>query len=178
MTTGSGQGHGTNGDAHRRRGTNGARTSLGRRWLSALVVGAGGASALTLSHEIVRQLVPDAPRLDRLGGAALSRVLAGAGVKAPRGERLRGLALVMDLVANAAWYAPVAAPSARPLRRGLLLGLVAGLGAVALPPLLGLPRRARGDTLAGVAMTVGLYTLGGLAAAAVARWRASAPLEV
>lgn len=177
MTTGSGRRRGreassASGDG--KHGTNGARAGLGRRWISALVVGAGGASALTLSHEIVRQLVPSPPRLDRLGGSALSRMLAGAGLKPPRGKRLRGFALVMDLVANTAWYAPIAASSARPLRRGLLFGLAAGIGAVALPPLLGLPGRARPATIAGMALTVGLYTLGGLAAAGLAAWRARA----
>lgn len=140
----------------------------GQRWLDALVVGAGGASALTLTHEVVRQLVPKAPRLDRLGGTALARVLDAIGIDVPRGEKLRGLALVMDLVANAAWYAPVAGRSAHPLRRGVLLGLAAGVGAVVLPPFLGLPKRARGTSIAGMAMTVGLYTLGGLAAAGIA----------
>ncbi len=139
-----------------------------RRWVDALVVGAGGASALTLTHEVVRRMVPRAPRLDRLGGTALSRLLRAVGVAPPRGEALRGLALALDLVANAAWYAPVAAVRARPLRRGLALGLAAGLGAVVLTPMLGLPKRARGDTLETMAITVGLYTLGGLAAAGLA----------
>lgn len=157
-------------------GNNGEGTRGRQRWLDALVVGAGGASALTLSHEVVRQLVPHAPRMDRLGGTALARLLRTFGITPPRGERLRGITLLMDIVANAAWYAPIAAKSAHPLRRGLALGLAAGLGAVVLPPFLGLPKRHRGTTLGQMAITVGLYTLGGLAAAGLAAYaRRGAP---
>lgn len=166
MTTGAGQ-NGTN-------GSHGHADGRGtHRWVDALVVGAGGASALTLTHEVVRQLLPRSPRLDRLGGTALSRLLRAVGVKPPRGETLRGLALAMDLVANAAWYAPVAGMHARPLRRGLALGLAAGIGAVVLTPMLGLPKRARGTTPGTMALTVGLYTLGGLVAAGLASFARS-----
>jgi hypothetical protein len=56
----------------------------------------------------------------------------------------------------------------RPVLRGLALGIAAGIGAVALTPVLGLPRRHRGITLRTQAMTVALYALGGLAAGAMA----------
>ena len=145
--------------------------SDGQRGLSwkALATGAAGAATVTLAHEVVRQLVPDPPRMDRLGMVALARVLRATGASVPSAEKLRGYTLVGDLVSNALYYAPVAMGGAhkRPLLRGLALGIAAGLGAVLLTPLLGLPRRHRGLTLRTKAITVGLYALGGVAAAAM-----------
>ncbi|MDB4943339.1 MAG: hypothetical protein JWP97_2873 [Labilithrix sp.] len=136
-----------------------------------LVTGAAGAAAVTLAHEILRQLVPGAPRMDRLGMAGLSRVLDAVGVgfvKRPRGERLRGYTLVGDLLGNGLFYAALAKPSSHPLLRGLGTGAMMGLGAVVLTPALGLPRRHRGRSLQTQMMTVALYAFGGLVAAAVA----------
>jgi hypothetical protein len=147
---------------------NGSNGHHGRPFFEALVVGGSGAAALTLAHEAVRQLAPGAPRLDRLGMTALERLLRALHVSPPRGDRLRAAALLGDLGANALYYAPLAFGRRLTYTRGLLLGAAAGLGAVYLSPLLGLPRRHRGKTFAAKATTVGLYTLGGLAAAAVA----------
>lgn len=133
----------------------------------ALASGAAGAATVTLAHEVVRQLVPDPPRMDRLGMAALARVLRATGTSVPGARRLRGYTLVGDLVGNALFYAPVAMGGKRPLLRGLAMGVAAGLGAVLLTPVLGLPRRHRGLTLRTKAITVGLYALGGVAAAAM-----------
>jgi len=133
-----------------------------------LVTGLSGAAALTLTHEIVRQLVPSAPRMDRLGMDALSRGLRAVGVPSPRGERLRGITLAGDLASNALFYALVRGKGRQSWLRGAGLGLVAGLGAVLLPGLLGLPRRHAARTLRTQAMTVALYTGGGLVSAAMA----------
>ena len=51
--------------------------------------------------------------------------------------------------------------------RGALLGLFAGLTAVILPKPLGLPQDASSKNLGTQIMTVGLYLMGGLVAAAV-----------
>lgn len=136
---------------------------------SALLTGATGAATVTLAHEVVRQLVPNPPRMDRLGMSALARILRFAGLEVPRADRLRGYTLLGDLVGNAMFYAPLAlSKGKRPVLRGLFLGAAAGIGAVVLTPLLGLPRRHRGTTLRTQAITVALYAAGGLAAGAVA----------
>jgi hypothetical protein len=147
-----------------RDGSDGLRGTM--PW-KALATGAAGAATVTLAHEVVRQLVPKAPRMDRLGMSALARLLRATGSSVPRSEKLRGYTLIGDLVGNALFYAPLAMRGKRPLLRGLALGVAAGLGAVLLPPVLGLPRRHRGTTLRTQAMTVGLYALGGIAAGAV-----------
>jgi hypothetical protein len=50
--------------------------------------------------------------------------------------------------------------------RGVLLGLVAGITAVVLPKPLGLPEGSRDKNLATQLMTIGLYLIGGIVAAA------------
>jgi hypothetical protein len=133
-----------------------------------LVTGLSGAAALTLTHEIVRQLVPSAPRMDKLGMDALSRGLRAFGVSPPRGEQLRGITLAGDLASNALFYALARGKGRQSWLRGAGLGLAAGLGAVLLPGLLGLPRRHAARTLQTQVMTVALYAAGGLVSAAMA----------
>ncbi len=136
--------------------------------MNAIVAGTTGAATLTLAHEAVRQLVRRPPRMDLLGMSALSRILGRLGIRPPRGRRLRGYALLADIVANTMYFAPVAAGERLTLARGALLGGAAGLGAVVLAPMLGLPKRHRGIDRRGQLMTIGLYVAGGIAAAAVA----------
>lgn len=136
--------------------------------MNAIVAGTTGAATLTLAHETVRQLVRHPPRMDLLGMSALSRILGTLGIRAPRGRRLRGYALLADIVANAVYFAPIAAGKRLTLARGALLGGVAGLGAVVLTPMLGLPKRHRGIDTRGQLLTIGLYVAGGIAAAAMA----------
>ncbi len=136
--------------------------------LKAIATGAAGAATVTLAHEVVRQLVPHPPRMDRLGMVALTRLLHAAGAPVPRRMKLRGYTMIGDLASNAIFYAPLAMRGKRPVLRGLALGIAAGLGAVVLTPVLGLPRRHRGMTLRTQAMTVALYALGGVAAGAMA----------
>src|SRR6476620_4638402 len=49
-----------------------------------LAGGLAGATAVTLLHESIRQVVPQAPRMDRLGMQAISKGLKKAGKKVPR----------------------------------------------------------------------------------------------
>jgi hypothetical protein len=106
--------------------------------------------------------------MDILGERALARGLRALGVRPPRGRRLHRAALAGDLVANSAYYALVAS-GRRPWLRGALLGGAAGLGAVLLPPVLGLGRAPRGITRRTQALTVAWYLAGGFAAAAASR---------
>jgi hypothetical protein len=134
----------------------------------AFVAGTAGAATVTLAHEVLRQLVKDPPRMDLLGMSALSRILHAFGVPSPRGEKLRGITLLADIVANAIYYAPIAASKRFTLARGALLGGAAGIGAVVLTPMLGLPKRHRGLDTRTQLLTIGLYVAGGIAAAAMA----------
>jgi hypothetical protein len=87
-----------------------------------------------------------------------------------QGRTLYLQSLVGDLISNSLYYALVAMGRPRHIYlKGALLGALAGLGAVVLPPYLGLgkqPSRARRST---AFLTVAWYTLGGLGSAHAAR---------
>jgi len=138
--------------------------------MAALLGGLAGAATLNLIHETARRILPEAPRMDTLGRRALARGLEAAGIGPPPRDELQAITLAGDLVANAIDYALVGVGSpTRPVLRGALLGAAAGVGAVVLPPHLGLGRRPRGVTPEVKAMTVAWYVAGGLAAGAAYR---------
>jgi hypothetical protein len=139
--------------------------SPGHRLAAALGSGFLGAAALTLLHETLRRVVPEAPRMDLLGERAIERAMCWAGYEPPEGRTLHQVALAGDLASNTAYYSLVGlGRPERAIARGAAIGLVAGVGALTLPGPLGLgtdpARRSVGTGL----MTVGLYLGGGLVA--------------
>lgn len=133
-----------------------------------LAGGLAGATAVTLIHESIKQVVPQAPRMDRLGMEAISKGLRKAGKNVPKDNALFTAALAGDLVSNAAFYSLAGIGSEENIwKRSALLGLAAGIGAVVLPSPLGLNKHHSNKTLATKAMTVGLYVAGSLITTAV-----------
>src|SRR3954471_12316356 len=128
---------------------------------TSLAAGFAGAVAVTAIHETTRRLTPRAPRMDVLGERGIAKVLRGAGVRVPGRNALHNLALGGDIVSNSLYYALVGSGRDAWVR-GAGLGLIAGIGAVVLPPYLGLGRAPRGLTPRVKLMTVAYYTLGGL----------------
>jgi hypothetical protein len=139
----------------------------GSRWANALLSGLAGATALTVIHESARRIRGDAPRMDTLGRRSIARGMEAAGLEPPADDRLQVAALAGDVVSNSLYYSLIGlgGPSGS-LARGAALGAVAGLGAVALPPLMGLGHRPGARTVPTAVMTFGWYLAGGLAAAA------------
>jgi hypothetical protein len=138
--------------------------------VDALASGLVGALALTAIHETARHTLDDAPRMDTLGRRALARGLEAMGVEPPSYGAMQGMSLAGDLVANSLYYAMVGlGPPEHAMLRGAALGAAAGLGAVVLPPRMGLGRRPSGLTPRTRAMTFTWYLAGGLAAAAAFR---------
>ena len=137
--------------------------------LRALASGVAGAVALTAVHETARRTIPRAPRMDVIGRRGIAKSMYALGTEPPKGPRLQASALVGDLVSNSLYYSLIGIgreDRKSTLRRGLLLGLAAGLGAVFLPPVLGLGRQpGRRGPLTHL-LTVTWYTIGGLTAAA------------
>lgn len=136
-----------------------------------LLAGLAGALAVTVVHETARRVVPRAPRMDTLGRRALARGMEAVGVEPPPRDQLQALALAGDLVSNGLMYAAAvgSGPPGTAYLRGGLVGAAAGLGALALPPVLGIgpsPGELAPETRV---MTVAWYTLGGLVAAGVHR---------
>jgi hypothetical protein len=136
--------------------------------LPALLSGLAGASALTLLHQTIRKITPDAPRMDVLGMRAIAKGFRQAGEEPPAKEELYREAMVGDMVANTLYYS-FAGTGPWALVRGTLLGLTAGVGAVALPGPLGLGTRPSARNPRTAAMAVGIYLIGGVVAGAVAR---------
>lgn len=134
----------------------------------ALEGGLAGAAAITLIHETMKKIVPNAPRMDLLGMNALSKGLRYINAKTPDERELYRWTLAGDLVSNALYYSVAGATSkSHPLVRGALLGLAAGVGAVLLPKPMGLNEKYSSRTKQTSMMTIGLYVAGGLVAAAV-----------
>ena len=137
---------------------------------TALVGGLSGATALTLIHETVRRLDPQAPRMDLLGMQSLSRLLKGIGSEQPERSKLYELTLLGDLVGNAIFYSLAAAGRKKGIiPRGILMGLGAGIGAVLLPRPLGLNSSYSGRTSRTKTETMLLYLIGGLVASTFMR---------
>lgn len=136
---------------------------------NALVAGAVGAVTTNLLHELVRRTVPAAPRVDLLGMQAYAKLVASR-KRPPVGRALYARTLAADLLSNTAYFSLAGAGSRDgTVARGLLAGALAGIGAVVLPRPLGLSAATTGRTALTKALTVGLYTAGGLAAGIAAR---------
>ena len=134
----------------------------------ALEGGLAGAAALTIIHESLKRVFPNAPRMDLLGMNALSKGLKLINAQTPDEKSLYRWTLAGDVVSNALYYSVAGATNkAHPLVRGSLLGLAAGVGAVLLPKPMGLKSSYSNRTPQTKLMTVGLYLVGGLVAAAV-----------
>ena len=130
--------------------------------------GLAGAVAVTLIHESIRRIVPQAPRLDLLGMNAVSKGLSAVGKPSSNNKQLFALALAGDLVSNALYYSAAGIGREKSLwLRSSLMGLAAGIGAVTLPGPLGLEERHTNKTLTTKLMTVGLYVAGSIVTATI-----------
>ena len=137
---------------------------------SFLGTGLAGAIAVTVAHQVTRELIPEvAPRADVLGRRAIAVAMSALGFEVPRGQALQGFAFAGDVLTNTALYGMIHSsnPGHRPWMRGVILGALAGMTVVAAPPRLGLGSAPTGRTPMTKALTVGLYVLGGLAAAGI-----------
>jgi hypothetical protein len=136
----------------------------------ALGAGLAGATALTIAHETLRRFRSDAPRMDVVGGRALSALFRRAGVRPPRGKRLYFSTLGADLLSNSAYFTGFLLGRPRyPFVRQTAAGLIAGLGAFLLPPLLRLGLAPGSYRRSNRLLTIGLYLLGGAVAATTYR---------
>jgi hypothetical protein len=140
------------------------------RTLYALEGGVAGAAVLTIIHESLKKAIPGAPRMDLLGMNAMAKGLRVIGAKTPQERKLYGWSLTGDIISNSIFYSFAGiGKKENAIARGAALGLVAGLGAVLLPKPMGLEQRHSARSMETKLMTVGLYVVGGLVAAAVMR---------
>jgi hypothetical protein len=132
-----------------------------------LAGGLAGTLAVASLHEALRRITPNAPRMDILDMELIRKGLKSMNKEVPGEEQLQRLAVGGELVCDTAYYGLTGVGGKKGVwLRGALLGLIAGVTAVVLPKPLGLAKEPGNKTLATQLMTVGLYLMGGLVAAA------------
>ena len=137
--------------------------------VSAAVAG-GFAGTITVAslHEAFRRVTPNAPRMDILDMELLRKGLTSINKKVPEEAELQRWAVSGEFFCDTAYYSLAAIGAKKGVwLRGALLGLVAGITAVVLPKPLGLSEEWSSKTLETRLMTIGLYFIGGLVAAAI-----------
>lgn len=144
------------------------KIAIMKKKLFALAGGLAGACTLSLIHQALRFSVPDiAPRMDLMGIEAMRKTRQKIGMYIPPENELYRQTFIGDIAANTLYYSLVGRGSQF---KGLLLGTAAGLGAVELPVKIGLNPANSNRTKATQYLTLGLYVVGGLTAAATAKW--------
>jgi hypothetical protein len=138
---------------------------------SALAGGLAGTLTVASMHEAFRRMSPDdAPRMDLLDMDLIRKGLTSMHKKVPAENELQRWAVGGELFCDTAYFSLAAMGGRKRVwLYGALLGLAAGVSAVVLPKSLGLPHEPSNKTMGTKIMTIGLYLLGGLAAAAIAR---------
>ena len=135
---------------------------------TALLGGLAGAATVTLIHESIKKVVPQAPRMDLLGMSTLDKGLKKASLDGLSNNQLYVAAMAGDLLTNGLYYALAGAGKPKNIWvRSTLLGVAAGVSAVLLPGPLGLNEKHSNRTTATAFMTIGLYVTGALVSAAV-----------
>ncbi len=132
-----------------------------------LAGGLAGAIALTISHQLLRRYVSDAPRMDLLGKQGLEKLIKASGYRLPSQTTLQAGTLAGDIAGNALYYAMAGIKPKAGLLAGAALGLAAGMGAVGLPDKLGLDPVYSNKSNTTRWLTIGLYLTGGLVAGAI-----------
>jgi hypothetical protein len=130
--------------------------------------GLAGTLAVASMHEALRRITPNAPRMDILDMELIRKGLKSINKKVPAQDSLQRWAVGGELLCDSAYYGLAGVGGKKGVwLRGAVLGLVAGVSAVVLPKPLGLPSAPSNKTRGTQLMTVGLYLMGGLVAAAI-----------
>ncbi|PZR25805.1 MAG: hypothetical protein DI535_16650 [Citrobacter freundii] len=132
--------------------------------------GLAGALVLTGFHQLLKNNVRKAPRLDKLGMQALEKTVEAATGDKPDEATTYNSTLVGDIVGNAAYFSMIRLTPEHPCTTGTALGVLAGVGAIMLPEKLGLDASATNASIRTKVLTVALYTAGGLISGLVYKW--------
>jgi len=133
-----------------------------------LVAGLGGAIALNLLHESLKNRDKDMPRVDLLGEEALNKGLSWIGKRIESPNTLYKATLAGDVLGNTLYYSLIGAKGTKGLMlKGLISGLSAGVGAVLLPGPMGLNDRPVTRTPKTKILTIAYYLTGAVVTAAI-----------
>lgn len=131
------------------------------------LAGLGGAIALNILHESLKETKADTPRIDLVGEEALQKVMGFFGSKIESPQTLYKATLAGDVASNAAYYSMIGNGDTNIWTKALSLGLAAGIGAVALPSKMGLDDKPVAKNSQVKAMTVAYYVAGALVTAGI-----------
>lgn len=134
-----------------------------------LIAGLGGAIALNILHESLKNRHQNMPRVDLLGEEALQKgiELAG-GTKIKDERRLYATTLAADIISNAVYYSAIGGGGSKNVwSKAITLGIAGGAGAVFLPPFIGLDPTPVTKSNTTKSLTVGYYLFGALVTAAI-----------
>lgn len=120
-----------------------------------ILAGLGGAIALNLLHEIVRNNFDNVPEVNKVGEEALNKSLETVDMKITDKDQLYAATLAGDVISNGIYYAATATSAFN-----LVSGVAAGVGAVMLPEKMGLDDSPVAGSTQKKLMTVGYYLFG------------------
>lgn len=120
-----------------------------------ILAGLGGAIALNLLHEIVRNNFDHVPEVNKVGEEALNKSLETVDMKITDKDQLYAATLGGDVISNGIYYAATATSGFN-----LVSGVAAGVGAVMLPEKMGLDDSPVAGSTQKKLMTVGYYLFG------------------
>jgi hypothetical protein len=137
--------------------------------MSSMAGGLAGALSVTMMQELLKRVDPSAPRRDLLVKQAGFKIADKMGNGSTTANRVNNMSIAGDIITNTLYFSLTAAAGKRALPIGSILGLSMGAGAISLPSKLGLNSYFTGGTRKRKLMTMGMYLVGGLVAAAVSR---------
>ncbi|TDX86815.1 hypothetical protein B0I22_0967 [Epilithonimonas xixisoli] len=122
-----------------------------------ILAGLGGAIALNLLHEIIRNNFDNVPEVNKVGEEALNKSLEKVDLKITDKDQFYLATLAGDVISNGVYYASTATSGFN-----IVSGLAAGIGAVVLPKNMGLDDSPVAETTQKKIMTVGYYLFGAI----------------
>jgi hypothetical protein len=137
--------------------------------MSSMAGGLAGALSVTMMQELLKRVDPSAPRIDLLRKQAAFKIADKMGNGSTTARTVNSMGMAGDIISNTLYFSLTAAAGKRAIPIGSILGLSMGAGAIALPSKLGLNSYFTGGTRKRKLMTMGMYLVGGLVAAAVSR---------
>lgn len=133
-----------------------------------ILAGLGGAIALNILHETLKNKGSKMPRVDLLGEEALQKTLHYFGTGINNDTALYGATLAGDVVSNALYYSLIGVGDKNHIgTRALAYGLAAGVGAITLPEPLGLDPEPVTKSTKTKVLTIGYYLAGALVTAGI-----------
>lgn len=122
-----------------------------------ILAGLGGAIALNIVHEIIRNNFDNVPEVNKVGEEALGKALEKIDINLTDKDKLYAATLAGDVISNGIYYAATATTGFN-----MVSGAAAGLGAVLLPEKMGLDDAPVAETNQKKIMTIGYYFFGAI----------------